>query len=191
MRPVGAQPAPEFQQGLRVRHGAVPLVDGDAMPFHHRIEIVPRHVRVESARQSHCAQARRAPIGSESRELATHEPVVEARVVRHENATLETLTQLARNLCEWRSIGQHVVVDAGERADAGANAHVRIHQALPLELDCAVARANHRDVYDAIARPPRSRWSPRRQRRAARRAQRLRQLDPRGLELGVLVEGMQ
>ena len=56
----------------------------------------------------------------------------------------------ARDLLEGRRVGQHVVVDAGERGDAGGHAHARIHQALPLEVDRAAGRADHRDVDDAM-----------------------------------------
>ncbi len=126
------------------------VLDVDVVPFHDGIEIVARHFRIERARQPHGAQVGAAPGRAHQRELAPDEAIVEAHVVRHEHAALEPLAQFTRHLLERWRVGQHVVVDAGERGDAGRNAHARIHQALPFEVDSVARRADDGDVDDAM-----------------------------------------
>ena len=93
----------------------------------------------------HCAAGQR--------ELAPDEAIVETHVVRDEHAPREARAQFLRDVLERRRIDQHVVVDAGQRGDAGRNAPARVHQALPLELHFARTRADHGHVDDAM--PPR------------------------------------
>ncbi len=58
--------------------------------------------------------------------------------------------QFARDSLERRRIGEHLVVDARERGDAGGNAHAGIHEALPLEVHHVAGDADDGHVDDAM-----------------------------------------
>ncbi len=109
-----------------------------------------RILRIQRARQPYRAQVRRAPFAPGARELPPDESIVESHVVRHEHATFEPGAQFPRNVVEGRRVGEHVVVDAGERRDAVRNAPARIHQALPFELELVTAHADHGHIDDAV-----------------------------------------
>jgi hypothetical protein len=149
-RPVGTQLAPQMPEHLGIGHGAMPLLHGDAVVLHDGVEIVPRHLGIQRARQPHGAQVRAAPFTAEPAELAANEPVVESCVVRDEHAARESLAQLLRDALERRRIGDHVVVDARERRDARGNAHAGVHQRLPLEVQAVTRGADHGHVDHAM-----------------------------------------
>ena len=65
-------------------------IAGDAVAPHHRIEIVAPLLRRQRAREAHGAEHRRAEAPAEPPEFVAQESVVEARVVRDEEAAGET-----------------------------------------------------------------------------------------------------
>ena len=71
------------------------VLDHDAVPLHHGVEIVTRHFAdTARATAAPCTRFGAAPLRSHARELAPDEAVVEAHVVRDEHAAREPLAQL-------------------------------------------------------------------------------------------------
>src|SRR5260370_24579493 len=91
---------------------------GEPVALDQAVEVVARMLGIEPPRELHRAQRPRQVLQARALELAPQEAVIEARVVRDEQAALEPLVELAGELGETRRGGEHLVADAGERLDA-------------------------------------------------------------------------
>jgi len=89
-------------------------------------------------------------------ELAAQERVVEARVMRDEDAAGEPLVQLRREVGEARRLREHLVRDAGKRLDLGRQRDARVYQRRPLGHDFEALDLQHADLGDAVGGRPRA-----------------------------------
>ena len=127
-------PPQEQQVGQHPRVAERPVTGaaGQAVPFHHGVQPVAAQRRVHAPRQPDRAQHRRAQPQAGAAELVAQEAVVEARVVRDEQAPLEPGHHLARQVPEGRRVGDHLVGDAGELLDARRHPAPRVDERAPL-----------------------------------------------------------
>lgn len=78
------------------------LADVQAVMRRQRIEIVPREMRTQLAREHDRAHHGCIEADARALELGAHEGVIEPRVVRDEEAPLQSLRQRLRDLAEGR-----------------------------------------------------------------------------------------
>ena len=149
-RPARTQTAPELPQRHCVRQramarGARQVVIGDQ-----RVEIVPRELRIEAPRQLHRAREARVEGAPEARELPPHEAVVEARVVRDEQAPLEPARELVRHVRKARRALERRGVDAGQVLYGGRQARAGVDQRRPGFLVALAVREHDPELHDPV-----------------------------------------
>lgn len=152
---------PERPQHLRVGQRAVAFVDADGVAREQCVEAVPVMLGKELARELDGAQAGRAEVDAQALEFALEEGVVEARVMRDEQATAQFLEHLRGDLLKARRAGDHRRVDSGQPGDEGGDRDARIDQRTPFAYAVLVDR-DEADLDDAIVGEI-ARWSPGRQ----------------------------
>ena len=103
----------------------MPRFAGQAVALDQAVEVMPRRAGIEPARQAHRAERLRQVLDAGAVELAPQEAIVEARVVRDEDAPGEPLVELVGDLREARRRVDHVLRDAGERLDRARDRHAR------------------------------------------------------------------
>jgi len=84
-------------------------------------------------------------------ELGLEEAVVEAGAVGHEDGLANKLAEFRGDLGETRGLADHGIGDAGELADEGGNAALRIHEARPFPDDAPPAHPDRTDLGEAVA----------------------------------------
>ena len=141
----------ELPQRLGVGQGAVPGRAGEPVVLDEAVEVVARMLGIEPTRELHGAQRLRQVLQAGALELAPQEAVIEARVVRDEQAAVEPLVELGGERGETRRGGDHLVADAGERLDAGLDAGFGVDQRRPLGGELEAVHLQYRDLGDAIA----------------------------------------
>src|SRR5689334_15423863 len=117
----------ELPDRLRVRQRAMARFTGDAVPLDQAVEIVAALARIKPSRKLHAAERTRMELDAGAIELAAQERVVEARVMRDEDAAGEPLVQLRREVGEARRLREHLVRDAGKRLDLGRQRDARVY----------------------------------------------------------------
>ena len=127
--------AQELPQRVGVAGGAVARAAFDVVARDQAVEVVVRLAGIQAARQAHRAQRLRRELEAGAVELAAQEAVVEARVVRDEDAPLQALEQLPGEVVEARRRGDHLVGDAGEHLDGAGMRAAGIDQRRPLGDD--------------------------------------------------------
>src|SRR5438309_1707813 len=90
----------ELPQRFGVAQGAVTGMADKPMAPDQAVEVVARMLGIEPPREFHGAQRLRQVLHSGALELAPQEAVIEARVVRDEEAAVEPLVELAGELYE-------------------------------------------------------------------------------------------
>src|SRR5438046_2518858 len=141
----------ELPQRLGVGAGAVPGRAGEPVALDQAVQVVARMPGLEPPRELHGAQRLRQVLQAGALELAPQEAVIEARVVRDEQATVEPLVELGGERGETRRGGDHLVADAGERLDSGLDAGFGVDQRRPLGGGLEAVHLQYRDLGDAIA----------------------------------------
>jgi hypothetical protein len=144
--------AQELPNRVGVAGGAVARAAGDVVARDQAVEVVARLGRIQPARQAHRAQRLGAEFVAGAAQLAAQEAVVEARVVGDEDAPLQALEQLRRDVVEARRGGDHLVGDAGEHLDGAGDRAAGIDQRRPLGDAAGSLDGEHRDFGDAVAR---------------------------------------
>ena len=140
----------ELPQRFGVAQGAVTGTASEPMAPDQAVEVVARMLGIEPPRELHGAQRLRQVRQSGALELAPQEAVIEARVVRDEEAAVEPLVECAGERGETRRGGDHFVADAGERLDAGLDADSGVDQRRPLGGELEAVHLQYRDLGDAI-----------------------------------------
>lgn len=86
-----------------------------------------------------------------AREALLHKRQVEAGVVRHEARFPSEVHELEPGLPELRRVGDHGVVDAGQRGQARRDGHAGIHERLEPRNGAVELHADRTDLNDAVA----------------------------------------
>ena len=160
LHPLGADGALErceqVRQHCRIAERTVALAALEAPSLDQRIEVVTIVLGKERPRQANCAEHRRRELLANAAELAAHEPVVEAGVVRNEEAPVEPRPDLGAQVVESGGVGDHLVGDAGEALDGRRDALAGIDETAPLPDDGAVVEQHDADLGDPVLgrRPP-------------------------------------
>jgi hypothetical protein len=136
---------------LRVAERPVPTAHAQPVALDQAVQVVPRMLRKQLARQLHGTQHRGAKIMAGALEFVLQEAVVEARVVGDEQAAFEALQDLFGDIREGRRIGHHRIRDAGQVLDEGGNRRARIDQAGPFAHAVRIDLDNA-DLGDAVRR---------------------------------------
>ena len=86
-----------------------------------------------------------------AREALLHERQVEAGVMRHEARLAGEIHELEPGLLEFRRVGDHGVVDAGQRGQARRDRHAGVHERLEPRNGAVELHADRADFDDAVA----------------------------------------
>ena len=157
LHPLGADRALERREQVgqhrRVAERTVALAALEAPALDQRVEVVPVVLGEERARQANRAQHRRRELLAHATELVAHEPVVEAGVVRDEQAPLEPArgppTRRSSNVGASATIS--LVMPVKLSMDGGMRWH-GIDEAAPLLDDRAVVEQHDADLGDPVLR---------------------------------------
>ena len=150
-RPLRACDREELREHARVAERAVARRAVDAVPGHHRVQVVAALAGRQRAGKAHRAQHGRAQSPPEPPEFAAQEAVVEARVVRDEQAPLEARGDVLHDRGEGRRVGDHGFRDAGELLDGVRDPHAGVHERRPLLDDLAVLEEDDARLHDPVA----------------------------------------
>ena len=86
-----------------------------------------------------------------AREALLHERQVEPGVMRHQARLAGEIHELEPGLLELRRVGDHGVVDAGQRGQARRDGHAGIHERLEPRNGAVELHADRADFDDAVA----------------------------------------
>src|SRR3954451_10578105 len=89
----------------------------DVVALDQAVEVVAALTRIEPACELHAAYSRRVELDAGTVEFAPQEAVIEAHVVRDEDAAGKPLVQAGGEIGEFRCLREHLRRDAGERLD--------------------------------------------------------------------------
>ena len=155
-RPVAIDDLRESPEGARIAQCAMPIADRQRMALDQGIEIMAPILGVEPARKLHRTKHPSGEGAPEAAELVLEKAVVEARVVRDEDAALDPAGDFVGNLAEGGRAGDHCAGDPGQALYLRGNAAFRIDQRAPLAHPRAVVDADDADLGDAILRGDRA-----------------------------------
>ena len=101
------------------------------MPRYEHIKAVSVFLRIELAREFHCAQYLGAKCVTGFCELIAQKTVIEARIVRNEQRALQSFMKRWGKLVEGGRIAHHVIADSCEALYEGRNRYLGIDQTGP------------------------------------------------------------
>ena len=149
-REAGPHLRQETHQHFGIAECPMPGGAGQPVACNDRIKIVAPFPGKQATRELDRAKHRHLQAQTETTELRSEESIVEARVVGHEQPSLETRQQVMRDFRERGRVGDRLVGDAGERLDPGRDAASGMHECAVTLLGAVRGHRHHAHLDDAV-----------------------------------------